>query len=322
MLSTPSIGISLFPDDARDAQELMRNADAAMYVHKRSGNGHSAVHSSGSDPMEQLSSLNRLRRAVEEQDWELHYQPIVDLATEEVLAVEALLRWCDPAGGITRPGEFIPLAEETGLIQSIGDWVLREVCRQMREWHDAGIDLDVSMNVSPLQLSHGGIVDEITSHLDVHHLPRESLIVELTESTAMADPEQVQKLLWELRGHGLRIAIDDFGTGASSLARLRHLPVEILKIDRAFVADAAQDANAASMVGAIVELARTLGMIPLAEAVETQEQREIVQRLGCTLAQGYLFSRPVPAGELTTRISEGALRLSSVGLRDAGAGRG
>jgi diguanylate cyclase (GGDEF)-like protein/PAS domain S-box-containing protein len=309
MISTPSIGISLFPDDARDAQELMRNADAAMYVHKRSGGGHSAVHAAGSDAMEQLSSLNRLRRAVEEEDWELHYQPIVDLSSGDVLAVEALLRWRDPAGGITRPGEFIPLAEESGLIQSIGDWVLGEACRQMRAWRDEGIELDVSVNVSPLQLGRSAIVDEIGAHLDDHDLPHDALIVELTESSAMADPEQVQKLLWELRGRGVRIAIDDFGTGASSLARLRHLPVEILKIDRAFVADTVHDPNAASMVGAIVELARTLGMVPLAEAVETREQRAIVQRLGCTLAQGYLFHRPVPAEDLAADLREGRLHL-------------
>ncbi|MEX0990334.1 MAG: EAL domain-containing protein [Actinomycetota bacterium] len=323
MISTPSIGISLFPDDARDGQELMRNADAAMYVHKRSGGtGRSAVHSGSSNAMEQLSSLTRLRKAVEDQHWELHYQPIVDLGSGEMLAAEALLRWRDPAGGITRPGEFIPLAEETGLIQSIGDWVLGEVCRQMREWHDAGIDLDVSVNVSPLQLSRSGIVDEISSHLDVHHLPHEAMIVELTESTAMADPEQIQKLLWELRGRGVRIAIDDFGTGASSLARLRHLPVEILKIDRSFVADTVLDEDAASMVGAIVELSRTLGMVPLAEAVETEEQRGIVERLGCSLAQGYLFCRPIPAVDLVADIREGRLRLAMKGAQSADVGRG
>ena len=314
MISTPSIGISLFPDDARDAQELMRNADAAMYVHKRTGTGRSAVHaSSGTQAMDQLSSVNRLRQAVEDQHWELHYQPIVDLQTEQVLAVEALLRWRDPSGGITRPGEFIPLAEETGLIQSIGDWVLGEACRQMRAWKDDGIQLDVSVNVSPLQLTRAGVVDEVTGHLDVHDLPHEALIIELTESTAMADPEQIQKLLWELRGRGVRIAIDDFGTGASSLARLRHLPVELLKIDRSFVADTVHDDHAASMVGAIADLAHTLGMVPLAEAIETEAQRDRVQMLGCSLAQGYLFCRPIPADELVRRIRSGDLHLAVPG---------
>lgn len=219
---------------------------------------------------------------------------MVELTTGDVTGVEALLRWRDPAGGIIGPGEFLPLAEETGLIQSIGSWVLEEACAQAERWRSEGLELDVSVNVSPLQLTQPGLPGEVARCLDSHGVPRGRFIVELTESSAMTDPQRIQGRLWELRALGVRIAIDNFGTGASSLSRLRHLPAEILKIDRSFVHDAPDDEDAGAMINAIVELAHRLGLRSLAEAVETVEQREFLSERGCGLAQGYLFCRPVP----------------------------
>jgi diguanylate cyclase (GGDEF)-like protein/PAS domain S-box-containing protein len=306
--ATSSIGISVFPEDARDAQGLMRNADAAMYMNKRMGSARYTLHTVDGEATDRLDSVERLRTAVEEERWELHYQPYVELATGEVAGVEALLRWRDPSGGITRPGEFIPLAEETGLIQSIGEWVLEEACAQAAAWRRSGLDLDVSVNVSPLQLGQPGLAETLSGKLALHGMPPERLILELTESSAMTDPDRIQQRLWELRAIGIRIAMDHFGTGASSLSRLRHLPVEILKIDQSFVRDAPFDADAAAMVISIVDLASRLGLTPLAEAVETQAQRTFLVEHGCTLGQGYFFCKPFPADALLSRFRARELR--------------
>ena len=243
-LAAGSIGISLFPHDAQDAETLMKNADAAMYRTKRHGaRGASPSSTTGDlDPAQQFSLTTRLREAVREERWVLHWQPIVDIATGQIESLEALIRWQDPKGGLVPPLEFIPLAEELGLIEAIGDWVIAELVRQQSEWRDAGPG--PAARVQPLAAAavvrapgregHGARCAPAASIPD-------AIIVEITESTAMADPDRTQKILSELHAWGFTLALDDFGTGYSSLARLKHMPVDVLKIDRAFVHDVHND---------------------------------------------------------------------------------
>jgi len=297
-----SVGISLFPQDALDANGLLKNADTAMYQSKKAGPGGAVVFSNDSvDSLTKLSFATRLRRAVERQNWVLQYQPVVDVLRGDMVGVEALLRWLDPNGGLIPPGEFIPLAEEMGLIEVIGDWVIEELCRQMQAWRADGIQIDVSFNLSPRQLWQADIGQRVISHVEATGAVPQQLVVEVTESAAMTDPERVQRILWDLHARGLRVAIDDFGTGYSSLSRLKHLPVDILKIDRSFVRDLPEDHHAASIVTAITRLAHGLGMVPLAEGIETQKQLEFLSAHGCALAQGYLFSRPLDAADVRER---------------------
>jgi EAL domain-containing protein (putative c-di-GMP-specific phosphodiesterase class I) len=228
----------------------------------------------------------------------LHYQPIVDLGDGSVIGVEALIRWEDPNSGIVPPGEFIPLAEELGLIDAVGDWVVDEIASQHRAWRDDGLDLQVSFNLSPRQLWSPNLAGHILDKLRAGGMDPSRVMVEITESTAMADPDRTQRILTELRMWGLTLAIDDFGTGYSSLARLKHMPVQVLKIDQSFVRDVDTDRDLAGMVRALIQLAQSVGMTPLAEGVETRGEYEFLRANGCRLAQGFLFGRPVPAGEI------------------------
>ena len=271
-LAAGSIGISLFPQDAQDAETLMKNADAAMYRTKRTEPGGFTVFTTGDhDPAQQFSLTTRLREAVREEHWVLHWQPIVDIANGQIESLEALIRWQDPKGGLVPPMEFIPLAEELGLIEAIGDWVIAELVRQQSEWRDAGPGPAARVQPvaaaavvrAPGREGHGARCAPAAS------IPVASS-VEITESTAMADPDRTQKILSELHAWGFTLALDDFGTGYSSLARLKHMPVDMLKIDRAFVHDVHNDLSQASMVRAMIQLAQGLDMIPLAEGVETR----------------------------------------------------
>jgi diguanylate cyclase (GGDEF)-like protein/PAS domain S-box-containing protein len=294
-----SIGISVYPTDAADAAGLLKNADTAMYWSKQSGPGGFRVfrQEDGGEP-NQLTLATRLRKGVERQDWMLHYQPLVELESGAVWGVEALLRWRDPAGGLVSPGEFIPLAEEMGLIEAIGEWVVEELARQESAWRAEGLDLDVSFNLSARQLRQRKLAERILQPFDARGTDPHRVIVEITESAAMADPERTQWLLHEIRERGLRVAIDDFGTGYSSLSRLRHLPVDILKVDLSFIRDVPADRHASSMVAGIIRLAEGVGMTPLAEGVEREDQRAFLLGAGCSVGQGYLYSRPVPAEEI------------------------
>jgi diguanylate cyclase (GGDEF)-like protein/PAS domain S-box-containing protein len=299
---TASIGISLFPLDGDDGKALLKNADAAMYRSKRSAPGTSTVFSKEAvDPMTRLSLATRLRRAAERKEWMLHYQPIVDLSDGHLVSVEALLRWQDPMTGMVPPGEFIPLAEEMGLIEVIGDWVLEEVCRQSQGWRREGLVIEVSFNLSPRQLWQRNLVNKIIGHLKWMRINPRQVLVEITESTAMIDPDRTMRILEDLHSAGLRLAIDDFGTGYSSLSRLKQMPVDILKIDRSFVRDIPEDRHAMSMVKAIIQLARGLEMVPLAEGIETEEQWRFLVQNGCALGQGFFFSKPVPASDISQR---------------------
>jgi diguanylate cyclase (GGDEF)-like protein/PAS domain S-box-containing protein len=300
-----SIGISLFPHDATDAESLLKNADHAMYQSKRREPGGFVVYSSGAeDALHRLSFTTRLREAVEQQHWVLHWQPVVDLATGHVDGVEALIRWQDPNGGIVPPGEFIPVAEELGLIEAIGDWVIDEMARQQKAWAaEHGLDLTVGFNLSPRQLWSARLAEKILSKLTVADVDPSKVVIEITESMAMADPDRTQKILAELHSWGFTLAIDDFGTGYSSLARLKHLPVDVLKIDRSFIRDVHADLSLASMVRAMIQLAQGLEMIPLAEGIETPQELEFVRANGCRLAQGFLFARPVPADQVPALVA-------------------
>ncbi len=296
---TASLGISLFPEDAADAPTLLKNAETAMFRSKRSGPGGYVLHAKDdADSIVRLSLSTRLRRAVEQEQWMLHYQPLIDLKTAGMIGVEALIRWPEPNGGLVPPGDFIPLAEEMGLIDAIGAWVIDEVCRQDRMWREEGLELNISFNLSPRQLWQDDIADRIVTPILGSGIDPSRITVEITESTAMTNPDRTLGILHELHARGLKLAIDDFGTGYSSLARLRYMPVDVLKIDRSFVRELDRDEQNASMVSAMIALASNLGMTSLAEGIETEaEWRTLVER-GCERGQGYVFSRPVAADEI------------------------
>lgn len=305
-----SMGIALFPNHADDAPDLLQDADAAMFRSKRTSSGGYSIYADESvDALGRLSLSTRLRKAVENQNWELHYQPIVDLADGSPIGVEALIRWKDPNGGLVPPGEFIPLAEEMGLIEVIGDWVVEELARQDAEWREQGLDLELSFNLSPRQLWQPDVAARILSRLESGGVDAPKTIVEVTESTAMTDPDRTLRILWDLHARGLRLAIDDFGTGYSSLSRLKHMPVDILKIDRSFVRDVHADEQAGNMVKAIIQLADGLGMIPLAEGIETAQEWRFLVENGCRLGQGYYFCKPVPAADVLARHRRAGLQV-------------
>jgi diguanylate cyclase (GGDEF)-like protein/PAS domain S-box-containing protein len=294
-----SMGISMFPQDGDEPGGLLRNAEAAMYESKKAGPSGYVISARGSiDSSAKLQFVTRLRKAVENQSWMLHYQPLIDLSTSGMVGVEALIRWPKPGGGLVPPGEFIPLAEELGLIEAIGDWVVNEIVYQAKAWLDLGIDLEIGFNLSPRQFWQPDLAQGILTRISDGGIDPARIVVEVTESSAMLDPDRAQDILWELHRGGLRIAIDDFGTGYSSLSRLREVPVDMLKIDRSFVSGVDQDPQSASIVAAFIELARGLGMTTLAEGIETHGELDLLISRGCQLGQGFLFSRPVPPEEI------------------------
>ncbi len=300
---TTSIGIALYPESGDSSESLLKQADVAMYQSKRAGPGQFVVHTDRVEPSSRLSLTTRLRQAVKAQEWVLHYQPIVELATGEITAAEGLIRWRTPQGGLISPGEFVPLAEELGLITAIGDWVLGEVLQQSRRWSDQGLTIRTSLNLSPRQLHQPDLIERVAHELKKHAVDPSMIIVEVTESAAMVDPERAQRVFHGLRTLGVGLALDDFGTGYSSLSRLRHLPVDILKIDRSFISDLARDPDTRAMVAAFVQLAHNLKVAPLAEGIETEEELEFLKSCNCTLGQGFLFSKPVEADDVTARFA-------------------
>ncbi len=306
--TSASLGVSLFPQDATDAISLLKNADTAMYQSKKAEPGGYIVYASGADEaIERLSLTTRLRRAVEQKHWVLHWQPIVDLEGGTVTGLEALIRWSEPNGGIVPPGEFIPIAEELGLIEAIGDWVIDELAHQRKVWEAQGIDVRLGFNLSPRQLWSGRLPEKLMAKLTAADVDPRDIVVEITESTAMADPDRTQRVLADLHAWGLSLAIDDFGTGYSSLARLKHLPVDILKIDRSFIHAVDRDDESGRMVEAMIQLAHGLGMVPLAEGIETEGELAFLRAAGCTRGQGFLFSRAVPAEQVPALLARATL---------------
>ncbi len=296
-------GLSLFPHDADDAKALMRNADAALHSAKGRGAGTGLRYvRSDEDPKEKLRAIARLRRAVELKEWTLHYQPVVDLRAGSVTGVEALIRWRDADGRMIPPAEFIPLAEELGLIESIGDWVIEEVAAQQGRWASEDIHLSLGFNLSPRQFRSSGLAERILRGLGEAGVDPRSIVLEVTESTAMADADRTQAILESMHAAGLQVALDDFGTGYSSLSRLRHMPVDVLKIDRSFVQHVDTDLALAGMVRAMIQLAQTLDMTSLAEGIETPGELAFLRANGCQLGQGFLMARPVPASEIAALV--------------------
>ena len=312
---TASIGISVFPLDAADATSLMRNADSAVYLAKANGpGGYVLNHLENDGALSKLSLSTRLRKAVEQKDWALHYQPLINLFSGEMFGVEALIRWPDPSGGLVPPGDFIPLAEEMGLIEAIGAWVVEEICRQDARWRDEGLELEIGFNLSPRQLWQPDPVRRIADQIEDSGIDPQRITVEITESTAMNDPDRTLEVLHGFKDHGLKLAIDDFGTGYSSLSRLRYMPVDVLKIDRTFVRDVNADKQSASMVSAIIALANNLSMEPLAEGIETEEEWRFLAARGCSSGQGFLFSKPVPAEEISAMHRRAGMTVIDGGL--------
>ena len=304
---TTSIGISLYPRDCNDPEALLKAADMAMYRAKEQGRDnyqfyHPTLNAAAA---ERFSIETGLRQALECDGFLLHYQPQVDLATGRVIGVEALVRWRQPNGGLVSPAKFIPVAEETGLILPIGEWVLRTACRQTKAWQDAGFrNLRISVNLSARQFHQKNLIQTIDKTLNETGLDPRSLELELTESI-MQNAEKIIETLREINARGVEISVDDFGTGYSSLSYLKRFPIQTLKVDQSFVQNIAMGTDDAVIVISTVNLAHNLGLKAVAEGVETDQQLQFLRWLNCDRMQGYLFSRPLPADEITKLLAEG-----------------
>ncbi|QDZ29740.1 EAL domain-containing protein [Noviherbaspirillum sp. UKPF54] len=297
---TCSVGVSVFPDDGSDAETLLRHADSAMYKAKELGRNTFQYFSAEMNrhATQRLELLNSLRHALANGEFVLQYQPKVQLATARVIGAEALIRWHSAARGMVSPGDFIPLAEESGLIIAIGEWVLRTACAQNVAWQRAGHPpLPIAVNLSPRQLARDDIVDVVADALQSAGLEPRWLELEITENDVMRDVDKSLATLIRLKQLGVKISIDDFGTGYSSLNYLKRFPVDTLKIDRSFVSDIAADADDAAIVKAVISLAHILNLNVVAEGVETDGQRRFLVENGCDEVQGYYFGRPMPAPE-------------------------
>ena len=306
-----SIGISIFPRDADDAATLLRHADAAMYEAKAEGrSGVMRYEQRPTASVDRLSLTTRLRHAVERGELRLHWQPIVSPVDGALHAVEALVRWQDPARGLVAPAEFIPIAEETGLIEEIGAWVVDAIAHQRAAWRGQGADPRVHLNVSPRELRYSYFADRMLDRIAGHGQGLDGLTIEITETVAMRERARTEPMLRQLVEAGAQVAIDDFGSGYSSLTRLRELPVSVLKLDRTFLVDVPDRREATAVVTAVIELAAALDMAAVAEGVETEAQRAFLVDRGCPLAQGYLLGRPAPAAELSLLIAGPGARVA------------
>ncbi|WP_448613727.1 putative bifunctional diguanylate cyclase/phosphodiesterase [Modestobacter sp. URMC 112] len=296
-----SIGVAVCDATARDADELIRRADVAMYTAKRGGGNAVCLHGPHLETPESVTPAAELEQAVRDGELRVVYQPLIDLASGQLTGAEALVRWQHPVDGVRMPDSFIPLAEETGLIVPLGAQVLLQACAEAARWVAARPDLTglmVTVNLSARQLMHPEVVGHVRTALQSAGLAPERLVLEITETVLMHDRDAAATALWGLKRLGVRIAIDDFGTGYSSLAYLRRFPIDMLKVAREFVDGLGRDANDDVITRAIVDLADTLGLLTVAEGVESTNQQEHVAALGCDLAQGYLFARPVAAEDL------------------------
>ena len=303
--TTCSMGIGRFPKDGTDGSTLLKHADLAMYSAKGNGGDSFRLFESAMRPStDRLLIEVELRDALERNELEIYYQPRIDTVTGYPTAVEALLRWHHPTRGLVLPGLFIPIAEETGLIESIGQWVLSQACHDLRAWLDrGGASLRVSVNLSPIQFAREELPERVAAALDAARLPADLLELEITETVAMRSPELAARHLARLRALGVSLAVDDFGTGHSSLARLKLLNVDCVKIDRSLVEDCTADPHDAALCRAAIALGLALGLEVVAEGVETQEQRQFLTQEHCSTIQGYLVAPPMPAEEAFSLLS-------------------
>lgn len=305
----PSIGIAIHPRDGLDVEALMRNADTAMYEAKRSGSGrfHYYDPSLNSRSSLQLDLSGRFRRAILGNEFVLHYQPRVALNGFRVTSLEALIRWQHPQRGLVPPGEFIEYAEQEGLVVELGNWVVREACRQIAEWLAAGLDVvPIAINVSPKQLRDQRFVDVIRESVGHHGIRPSLLEIEITERCVVEDFERPRAALETLSALGLKIALDDYGTGFSSLSYLKRLPIDIIKIDRSFISDLRNQTNDAAIVASTIALGHNLGLTVIAEGVETREQVIYLRTAGCDEVQGFYFQKPAAADEIRALLEPGS----------------
>jgi diguanylate cyclase (GGDEF)-like protein/PAS domain S-box-containing protein len=296
-----SVGVAVFPADGRSASALLRAADATMYQAKAAGRNRVALHRPGL-PLDRagelISATTRLRRALSDSELEVYYQPILSLPEGSVHAVEALVRWNDPRRGLVAASEFLQLAEETGLVESIGEWVIESVCAQAARWRDAGLDTGVHFNLSPRQLRQRHLIDSIRSAMDNAAVDPGLLTAEIGDSAALSESRSDSAILHKLHGLGLSLAIDNFGAGNSTLGRLRELPVSELKLHRLLLRGVPHERGAGALARAVIEMAEALGMRAVAEGVETEDQWRFLVDHGCPLAQGFHLGRPAPAAEV------------------------
>jgi diguanylate cyclase (GGDEF)-like protein len=305
MYVSASVGVAVAVDSDATPETLLRDSDAAMYRAKERGSGRVEVFDEAlrTRIMERLDLENGLRRALQRDELRVYYQPEVSVSQGRMIAVEALVRWEHPERGLLEPKEFVPLAEETGMIVEIGAWVLCEACRQISEWRRNGADIDLAVNVSARQLTQPDILDVVRNALEDSGLPAESLCLEITESAVMRDPEAALATLTLVKELGVKVALDDFGVGFSSLAQLKEmLPLHALKVDRSFISGLADDERNSAIVAAVVMMATTLGLTAIAEGVETEAQALQARALGCDISQGFFFTAPEPAELMAARL--------------------
>ncbi len=301
LFATTSIGISIYPGDGLDAETLVRNADTAMYRAKEQGRDNYQLYAPAMNAraLERLALENMLRKALSQEELVVYYQPLVDLESRGIIGVEALIRWQHPELGLLSPAHFISVAELSGLIIPIGNWVLLTACRQVHAWHRRlGHELTVAVNLSARQFSQPNLVDGVSRALNESGLPPECLELEITESNAMQNAENTTYTLRELKTLGIRISMDDFGTGYSSLNYLKRFPIDTLKLDQSFVREVTTDPSDAAIVSAVITMAHSLNLTVVAEGVETEEQFAFLQKQRCDRIQGFLFSRPLSADQL------------------------
>lgn len=302
---TCSAGASFFPKDAHNAEELLRNADSAMYQAKAEGKNTYKFYTQEMTQRvyERVTLENSLRKALSHNELILHYQPQVDMASGRIVGFEALIRWNNPDIGLISPLKFIPIAEETGLIIEIGEWIIEEACRQMAQWRSLGLNPGyIAVNISAKQLIHGNLEKVIPALLKKYRCDPDWIELELTESIIMNNPEYSKNILTQLSESGLKLAIDDFGTGYSSLAYLKNLPINKLKIDKSFVDNLPDNQADGEIVKSIIHLCKGLQLKIVAEGIETEEQGEFLLREGCPIAQGYRYFRPLPASEIREKL--------------------
>jgi len=317
---TASIGVSAYPEDGTNAETLIKNADTAMYQAKESGRQAFRFFTPAMNTraVERQSIEASLRRALERDEFMLHYQPKICLKTGAIVGAEALIRWAHPVRGMVPPAQFIPIAEDCGLIVPIGKWVMRQACEQARIWVDAGYPaIGIAVNVSAAELKEEGFLDDLLAILELTRLDPGLLELELTESVLMRRVDSTVTILRTLRERGVQVAVDDFGTGYSSLSYLRIFPLDVLKIDQSFVRQIATNGSDAAIVTAVIGMAQTLKLRVVAEGVETRAELDFLRAHQCDEAQGYYFSKPIPADRFMGLLRHGWAKTAALALSES-----